>query len=368
MSQENEEKTAKFPDDEVESNETQVAETPVETQPEIKITDFTSLIGNDNLVKAEPEKKVEAKTEEKVEEKAPELPELKKESETDYDEDNEPLVAVEAPKVKVKVARDYSGIDEADKPLFEKMGNETFAAMKKTYTEAREIKKQLEETKKQLSTAPKSTGVHGHPRAYALTKEHDELVTNVQAASTVERHWQTQLARIRRGEKWQDLDIKEGKFVYSEAKEATAEDEANVIGWLTDAAQQKGEVSKQYKEFVSGYETNYKKDLEAWNNGLAQYLPDSVNPALKAMEQQVMEKFVPVSYRDHPLAKGVVYLIYELAKQQEIAKKNNKVEARKEGIQKVAEKAQPTKKEIGPSGGAATGITFDAYKNVLASR
>ena len=375
MSQENDEKTGKFPEGEVEEQTVEgstTADTQNEATPAVSITDFTKVIGNDNLFKPE-EKKEEKKVEpeaKKEEETKVELPEEKKESDVDYEEDNEPIVPVETPAAKVKVKRDYSGIDEADKPLFEKMGNETFVAMKKTYTEAREIKKQLEETKKQLATQPKSTSVHGHPRSYVLTKEHDELVQSAQAATFVEKHWQTQLARIRRGEKWQDLDVnKEGKFVISEPKDGTAEDEASVIGWLTDASAQRVDTSKQYKDYVSGYETNYKTDLGLWTKGLAEYLPDSNKPELKKMEEEVMAKFIPTSFRDHPLAKGVVYLIYELAKQQQVNKQYEKVEKRQEGIQKTAAKAQPTKAAIGPSGGASTnGVNFDQFKAVLANR
>lgn len=256
-----EENVAKFPDDEVEAPDTtqeQSVEIEQDDSEPVSITDFADVLGKNLVTKTD---KPEAKEPEKKEE---EKAELKEEPDQPDEEETLPLPGSEIEEqpvakvaTKTKVARDYSGIEDSDKPLFEKMGNETFAAMKKTYLEAREIKQKLAEIEKQ----PKGTSVYGHPRSYVLTKEHDELVTNVQAATTVEKHWQTQLARIRRGEKWVDMDIKDGKFVFSEPKDATAEDEANVTSWLTDASTQRIDITKQYKDYVSGYETSYKNDL-----------------------------------------------------------------------------------------------------------
>ena len=150
-----EENVAKFPDDEVEAPDTtqeQSVEIEQDDSEPVSITDFADVLGKNLVTKTD---KPEAKEPEKKEE---EKAELKEEPDQPDEEETLPLPGSEIEEqpvakvaTKTKVARDYSGIEDSDKPLFEKMGNETFAAMKKTYLEAREIKQKLAEIEKQIA-------------------------------------------------------------------------------------------------------------------------------------------------------------------------------------------------------------------------
>lgn len=344
------------------------AETEIEKEMEsgegVNFSDFLKLGGGERsegagaqgetkevpkeTIKEEPTEEVitEEVTEEKVELK----------EETDDTEQREPLPGVEVKEpepAKVKVPRDYTGIDDSHKPMFEKMGNEAFKLAKEKYIEAKTLKAENETLKKQ----PKGASVYGHERAYVLTPEHDALVTNVQKAEFVQKHWAVQAARIKRGEPFEDLnEDAQGRFVKSPPREATADDEANVAEWLEMATQQKLEQKSKYQAFVGSYAQNYKGDLERLNTGIAQFFPESTKPELKKMEETVINKWIPPSFREHPVARLWAHTVYELAKAQEKIKALEKTNGKQEIIKKQAKDAPPTKAAMGAGAGATSTV------------
>jgi hypothetical protein len=351
---------------------------PEETQMDktedknVNFNDFSSILGDNSITTEEPEK---------IETEVPKDDSPILEEEKPDDEPREPLpgtpeheevveketVKSETPTGKVKKSRDMTGIDEAHHNLFRNMSGEAFDLAKEKYLENKRLKEEVESFKK----APKPTSVIGHERAYTLDPKYTELVSNVQGADIVQRHWQTQLAKIRRGEKWQDLDIdKNGKFIISELKDSTAEDESNVITWLEEATGQKRRTVSEYQEFIGGYEKSFKSDLEVLNNGIKQFFPDAEKPEMKKMEQEVINKFIPLSFRDHPVTRLWAHTVYEIAKRDKEIAELKKNGGRAAAIAKTAADAPPTKKAMGAgaSNGSSNGITFDAFNKVLQQR
>lgn len=346
------------------------AETEIEKEMEsgegVNFSDFLSKMGGASEARGSGGKVEETKKEEPTEvvteeetpteTEEPPLEQLKEE--TDDTEQREPLPGVEVKEVtaepaKVKVPRDYTGIDDSHKPMFEKMGNEAFKLAKEKYIEAKTLKAENETLKKQ----PKGASVYGHERAYVLTPEHDALVTNVQKAEFVQKHWAVQAARIKRGEPFEDLnEDAQGRFVKSPPREATADDEANVAEWLEMATQQKLEQKSKYQAFVGSYAQNYKGDLERLNTGIAQFFPESTKPELKKMEETVINKWIPPSFREHPVARLWAHTVYELAKAQEKIKALEKTNGKQEIIKKQAKDAPPTKAAMGAGSGATSTV------------
>lgn len=360
------------------------------TDKKVGFSDFSAVLGGVSLPSersgatggaVQDDKEGEVKKEEVA--KLPEgesLPELKEAPDEEEDEPREPLPTIEPTEeveedktvagstVKVKTSRDYTGIEDAHKPLFEKMGNESFDLAKKQYLEVKQLRAENETIKK----APKPTSVVGHERAYLLEPKYQDLVGNVQGAEVVQKHWQIQLARIRRGEKWQDLDVdaKTGRFVTSELKDSTAEDEGNVITWLEQAAEQKRKVTSEYQEFVGGYEKSFKGDLDALNNGIRQFFPDAEKPEMKKMEQEVINKYIPLSFRDHPVSRLWAHTVYEIAKRDKRIEELEKNGKKTTAIAKQAKDAPPTKKAMGAgvSNGTSGGVSFEDFQKVLSQR
>lgn len=148
-----------------------------------------------------------------------------------------PTVEPVAPsKEPVKVARDYSGLNEEETVLAKKMSNDSFAYFKKTLEDKKQLAEQLEQTK---VAAPKQQSYYEHPDAYVLT---DAFRTHQAAYSTAGRilqHWRDQLEKVEAGEDWQDLDMDtQGNLVLSEPKVVTAKSKAEIYSNMNFASGQ----------------------------------------------------------------------------------------------------------------------------------
>lgn len=352
----------------------------LEQQDSVKFNDFLATVGRslpeeprseaepkspvkEGSVKEEPKEEPEEKV--KFPEGEVEPPVELKEQEDDEDA-FEPLPgSIEQPIVKKeKAARDYSGIADEHKALFEKMGNEAFTFAKQKYIESAKLRQELEEVKKQ----PKPTvSIYGHERAYVLTPEYGQLVGGLNLATQIHNHWKAQEARMRRGEPWQDAEVKNGKLTYvGEPKQGTAEDEVNIGTWLDEAKEQREAVANAYKQYVGQYETVYKNDSERHNAQMKEFFPYAEAPEMTKMQEEIISKYIVPSHQQHPLAKTVACLVFELAKERRKNGAANKQEKRQEQVKQQSN--NPTKKELGAGTGSSNGngITFSAFKNRMA--
>jgi hypothetical protein len=350
---------------------------PLEINESIKFTDFLSGVKiPDEPVAETPVEgaKTETKPEEKVAKFPEEVVEAKEElhEEKEEEEAREPLPGqeVETPAVtakKEKAARDYTGIEEQHKPLFEKMGNEAFAFAKQNYIESKQLRQQVEEVRKNTK-APVS--VYGHQRAYVLDEKYQELIGGVNLATQITNHWTAQAAKIRRGEPFQDADVdpKTGRLVNIGApRQATAEDEVNVANWLDTAKEQKAGVLNAYQKFVEGYEQHYNNDMEKYSAQMNEFFPYHNDPKMKQMQDEIISKHIAKSFQSHPLAKTVACLVYELAKMQTKVAAVNKQTVRADKIKEQTN--APTKQALGAAAGAssANGLPkFSDFKNRMA--
>ena len=306
----------------------------------------------EELAKIEEPKEETSKEEGEVKEKEIGFSDFLKERGIDLEEVAS-KTKIDGKEKKPIVERDYSDIPESEHEIWKKMSNETFNKLKPIYLEHGKLKQQVEDLKK-VSATP----VYGHPKAYALTEEYEQRVTDAQMASSVLRHWQMQLAKIRRGEPWKDLneDEKTGKFVLSEEKEATAEAETEVLQYLSDAQEQNHKFRKDLQDYVEKYSSKYTDDFKILQDAQEKYFPGYKDPKHPTSNvQKAVIEALPLSFRNDPLAPLLAMTAANnailMGKLQAMEKEMNKIK----GIKTDAEKAPPTSRNFVNSGGKKSG-------------
>jgi hypothetical protein len=354
------------------NDETPVKEevTPVETtekvetkeEPEIDFNDFLRAKGDDVPEKKAPEKKNVEKKEEVVEEKEEKIETL-------------PPDKTKTQKLQTE-ARDLTGIDEQDAPLFKKMHNDAFNKLKPVYLEYKKQQEVLKQKDAKIADLEKGIvkipdNYYEHPNAVLLTPEFEQTANTVQKTREIAAHWRQQLINIRSGAKEFDLLLNDGKggFVIQKAP-ADEKAEANVLdyfGWASDQARKwEGKLtglteSHRAKvndsiEWVKGFE---QKAFAAFdkeeNKGLQKIVDDTVNT-------------LPAAFRTSPLARVLAkalitcnHLGTMLAKQQ----KTTAVAPGKE-VKTAKALAGPTASETGAGEGKTENEpTFEDFKNVI---
>lgn len=248
--------------------------------------------------------------------------------------------------------RDLTDIPEEDRQIFSRMSNESFAKLKPVYLEHKTLKQQIAERDskiKELSSARKDgelpSSYYEHPEGYRLAPEFAKVEANASVSSEIKRHWQLQLAKIRKGEDWIDFEIDEkGQAHYSKPKTATAEAEAEVIELLQNAVNQEYHFVGKRNEFVQQFQARQKEIPEFIKKVETDFFPDYDKPDHPTAKlQQEIRDALPESLRYGPLvpllAKTAANNALLYHRNQELEKENAKLK----GVKSDAEKAPPTR-------------------------
>jgi hypothetical protein len=206
-------------------------------------------------------------------------------------------------------ARDYAGLPEEVVPLFKGMSNKSFEKLKPIYLEHlqhQEIIKQkdakITELQKGVVALPEY--YFEHPQGYLLDPTYAQAEANETLAKNVVSHWSLQLARIRRGEQWQDLiEDEKGNIRMDKPQAATSEAEAMVGNYLMACQQQYLKAQNELEQVTKSFSTKHKEDLTLLKEGEAKYFPDFDKPdhPTAAIQKEVL-KALPPSFRSSPLA------------------------------------------------------------------
>jgi len=103
-------------------------------------------------------------------------------------------------------ARDYTGLDEEEKAIFEKMANNSYQKLYPIYLAHKkneppaDIKEKLTTYERQLAEA-EDRRWHDHPEAYRLSDEYREADEFHNTAQAISAHWQKQLEAVDGGAK-----------------------------------------------------------------------------------------------------------------------------------------------------------------------
>ena len=100
--------------------------------------------------------------------------------------------------------RDYSGLNEEDKKIFQRMYNEAFNKLKPLYLEHVKTKKDLEERQKELAEV-QGRHFYEQENAYTLVPEYQSISANISHIGAELAHWKRQLSNIENGQPWYNL-------------------------------------------------------------------------------------------------------------------------------------------------------------------
>lgn len=262
--------------------------------------------------------------------------------------------------------RDYTGIEEADVPLFRKMANESFDALKPVYLERKQLQTEVAQLRQQVNQNVEAhPSLYTHPEGYKLTKEYDEMSRIVDLSAQAEEHWNLQLARLRRGLGWQDAGVNDqGKIVLGPEQENNEAAEVYVMRKLNAAQRTNLDVGSKLDNYVKNFNKRHQEDTGVIKQIESQYFPDYDKPdhPTASTQKQVMD-LIPEAMRSHPLASilckvaaGNIFM----SKQLQQLQANKTVAA---AVKADAKAAPPPASAFKTGGGNGSNVSFSAMRH-----
>lgn len=209
-------------------------------------------------------------------------------------------------------SRDYEGIDEADRPLFKQMSNDSFAKMKPMYLEHKQIKDNLAAKDTEINTLKEKTkgipdNIYEHPAGYVLTPEFGKLSQMTSQAGAIQEHWRTQLNKVRGGAAtYEYLGIDEKGNFFRKEMPADREAETQLMDYYAHAQQQNMRLQAKLEALGETHTTKY-KDAVGWiQNFEQQSFAIFDKPENKAGWDKVINQTInnfPPAFRSSPLAR-----------------------------------------------------------------
>lgn len=253
----------------------------------------------------------EVKTATKVEE----VPKTEDKPELEVEETNTPPTEttqkIDTKPTQQKVGtRDYAGFDAQEIETLKHIGNKSFAEIAPKLRLLKNITSEVE--KKNAEIAQLKTGKQmlpdnyfEHPQAFILTKDYNDNIGYLNQAAQVQKHWQQQMANIRRGEAWRDIDIdaKTGRFIFGKDRVADADGEAEVMGYIQHAVNQVSEVQRKVMGIEASFKDRHSKAVDvlkkAEKDNFAVY--DQPDHPWKPVVEHMMNQ-IPAEFRSNPMA------------------------------------------------------------------
>lgn len=260
--------------------------------------------------------------------------------------------------------RDLTGIAEEDKQHFLRMSTAAFNRLKPVYLEKAKVEEELGKTKEQLSKAGQMPdSYYEHPAAFILDQEFQENTSNVKVASDIANHWQRQLALIDSGKDWQDLDIKDGKYVLSEAKVADNNARAQVIRNMNFADRQVSEFQTKANAIQHTFANKHRALATELKQAEDTWFPsfkDDKHP-LQPVVKDMLAK-LPPALRNHPMA---TLLAKSLTVNAELGRRMAKLSEAKPTDTTDKTQRQPNLNDMGGGGDKKNGddaeVTMDDF-------
>lgn len=221
-------------------------------------------------------------------------------------------------------SRDYSGLDEREKKIFERMSNEAYTELYPIYKQFRdnkseferlpELKKELESLKAQAS-APKSYVDHEH--AYLLSADYQGVMMERANAERVRDFWHTQLNNIESGKPFKILQIRQNAdgtqdYVPSQDIDPKADGgRATVLQQLMQANTALTAAEGRMQQTVSQIKNRNQLYTAAGNELRKKYFGKQ-EAILKPQAEKFLSTF-HADYRSHPAMQFAAYALAALA-------------------------------------------------------
>lgn len=285
-----------------------------------------------------------------------------------------------------KTWRDYTGFDEKEAELLKKTSGETFNWIRPKLLEARKLEEVIKNKDKEIAdlrvgkvSVPDS--YYEHPQGFVLTPDYNAASQNLNTAAFVLKHWQDQLVNIREGGEWKDLDIRDGKPVYSTPQKADAKAEGQVLSYINWASTQANTHQSKLLELQNNFSRRHQEAVGAIRQAEKQHFAayeDEKHPMQPVIKDLYAK--MPAEFRNNPMtsiavkasAAAIQYGHALRAEQTKVVELSKKLEEALKGA-KPDTRTTPTDKDI-TTGGVSSGkgsrepeVTMDSF-NALRNR
>ena len=338
-----------------------------------KLFESLSSIKMDNKPAEKEEPKVEAKTED-LEEKTEDKAEEEEKPEETKEEIEEKPAEEKVETAPVKKGRDLNGLDEEEIEATKGMSFKAFKVFQSRALESKRLKSELEEKKKQVESLQAGKELlppsyYENPQSVIFSPEYRQAVKTSELSSYVINHWQRQLAKVKAGEKWQDLDNdpETGELVKSEnLSEPTPEAEAEIIGHISGANARHIDYLSKVKAIVSGFQSQHNQLKSNIRQAEKEYFPvfeDEKNENAKSYLKQTSEEIKKLGINEtNPLfssfskstAMNLMFVGLVKSKDKEIADLKKQIETKK-SVALDRKKAGPSSLDLGSSSSSTNG-------------
>lgn len=294
----------------------ELSATQIDAQPDddVSMDDFTSVLaGIPAAQKQVAVPKVEPKVEDKKVEEVVAKP-IEKVAEV-----KQPDIKVEDKKAETKIddskddKRVYDDLPEELKPIFKKLHNEPFNALKPIVKSLAETKAKLTETEGKLAEVKKGAlpdNYFEHSKGYILAPEFEAAANTAIRAEQIANHWEGQLDRIRKGEPtYQEVIVnpRDGSLLFSKPINVDKQAEEEVASYVKFSNQQLMEKQMAVRGFADRHAVTYREAVTQVTDfeKTAFKVFDGENAkAWEPIIKDTVVKTFPPAYRSNPLASG----------------------------------------------------------------
>jgi hypothetical protein len=285
-----------------------------------------------------------------------------------------------APVKKFPASRDYTGIPEADVPMFQRMSNEAYEKFRPMYDSFMKQTQEIATLKEQVSKIPQAgrmpDSYYEHPAAYVLSPEYSQAVIEANEAQSVLEHWRLQLDEVRNGaQEYQTLvrDPQTGQIMYGAKVAVDQRTQSQLENIFMNANSQANTYQQKMGAIKETFARTHKSaiaDLNAYEKAFFSPYEDPKHPMVPAI-QDTLKQMHP-SFRSNPMAPFVAKSIVTINALLNLLKANGQ----KTQQEKVKEKVTAAQRKAGPiATGAGAGteegkedeVTMDDFLKVKES-
>lgn len=213
--------------------------------------------------------------------------------------------------------RDYTpfeaifGKDKIDN--FKKMGNDAFNALSpklQEFLKVQETIKAKEEELAKLREGRVPDSYYENPKAFVLTQEFEEAVTEANTANAIVQHWQNQLAKVRSGEEeYHGLAYNDkGEIVLTAPIKITPQEEARIMASLSHVQSQASNAQARVRSIESGFVNKHREavaNLQAWEQKAFGAFD---KPEVKPIVEDTVKSLLHPVFHNNPLARSLAKL------------------------------------------------------------
>lgn len=204
-----------------------------------------------------------------------------------------------------KVERDYSGFEAPEVEALKRMSNEAFEYVRPRLLENKQLGKVLKDKDTEIATLKSGKQMlpdsyYEHPQGFIFSQDYNREAQNLDIASNIRDHWQSQLVAIRKGEPYipiVKIDERTGQLVYGKPIEGGAEDEFKVMGYFNGAANQMSLVQNNMNRIQNEFAGRHKSAADGVNAAIKQHFSvyedpkHPMQPVIKSLEAAMPKEF-----------------------------------------------------------------------------